>query len=306
MAISQTPPSRLREQLASGLLSFPATAFHDDLSFDEPTYRKHVSWQAGQGAAALFAPGGTGEFVSLTFEEVSAVLRAAKAEAGDLPVLCGCGYGTAIAIELARQAEANGADGLLLLPQYLIGAEQEGLYRHVKAVCDAVQIGVVIYNRGQSIFQPDTVEHLCEDCPNLIGFKDGHGDIDLLSRICTRLGERLTYIGGMPTAELYAEAYAAIGASTYSSAVYNFTPKLAMDFYRALKQGDTQRVRRLLVEFYQPFAAIRDRRRGYAIAIVKAGLRVVGRSAGPVRAPLIDLSEEEHACLGRLLERDAG
>lgn len=295
-------PEQLRSVLGSGLLSFPSTAFDADLAFDEAAYRNLVHWQSRSGAAALFAAGGTGEFFSLTPDEVPRVVAAAKAEAGDVRVLAGCGYGTELAINMAHDAERAGADGLLLLPHYLIGSEQEGVYQHVKRVCDAIDIGVVVYNRDNSVLQPETLERLCAACPNLIGFKDGLGDVDLISRVVTRLGDRLTYIGGMPTAELYAEAYAAIGVTTYSSAVYNFAPELASTFYQALQACEHERLRKMLRDFFHPYAEIRDRRRGYAVSIVKAGLRLVDRDAGPVRPPLTDLTDDEHRMLGSLLE----
>ena len=109
-------PSELKRRLASGLLSFPVTHFHEDLSLDLDSYRSHVEWLAGFDAAALFAAGGTGEFFSLSPEEVGTVTAAAKDVAGDVPIIAGCGYGGELARDIARRAEAAGADGLLLLP----------------------------------------------------------------------------------------------------------------------------------------------------------------------------------------------
>lgn len=275
-------PQELKARLASGLLSFPVTTFRTDFSFDEDTYRKQVAWQSGFDAAALFAAGGTGEFFSLDLDEVPRVVKAAKAEAGNTPILSGCGYGAGIAPRLARAVQDAGADGLLLLPHYLVGADQEGLFNHIKRVCDAVEIGVIVYNRDNSLVEPDTLARLCDACPNLIGFKDGKGDVDLLGRIVNRMGDRLTYIGGMPTAEVYAKPYHAIGVTTYSSAVFNFAPELAQTFHRATNAGDTATMDRLLTDFFYPYVALRDRgkARGYAVSIVKAGLRLIGRDPG--------------------------
>ncbi len=82
-----------------------------------------------------------------------------------MPVLAGTGYGTAIAREIAIAAEKAGADGLLLLPPYLMHSEQEGLAAHVEAVCAAVKIGVIVYNRDNAILQPDTLARLCRALP---------------------------------------------------------------------------------------------------------------------------------------------
>jgi 5-dehydro-4-deoxyglucarate dehydratase len=294
--------AHLKTVVGSGLLAFPVTHFRADGAFDEAPYRASISGNIDNGAAALFAPGGTGEFFSLTLDECRKVVTAAVTEArGRLPIIAGVGYGTAMAVEFARAAEKAGADGILVLPQYLLNVEQEGLYRHIEAICKAVSIGVVVYNRDNCIFAAETLERLADRCPNLIGFKDGQGDIEQLVRVRRRLGERFVYVGGMPTAEVFAVPYLAVGFTTYSSAVFNFIPKTAQRFYKAVRSGDTKTTDELLQKFFIPYIALRNRRRGYAVSIVKAGLRVVGQSAGPVRPPLTDLTDGETAELKSIL-----
>ncbi|TPW29880.1 5-dehydro-4-deoxyglucarate dehydratase [Pararhizobium mangrovi] len=297
-------PNEIKAALGSGLLSFPVTPFDAEGAFAPARYAEHIGWLSGFDASALFAAGGTGEFFSLTPSEIPGIVRAAKAAAGDTPIVSGCGYGTRMAIDIAQAAEEAGADGVLLLPHYLIGASQEGLAAHVEAVCRSVKIGVTVYNRDNSILRADTLARLCERCENLIGFKDGSGKIGLVREITTKLGDRLTYLGGMPTAELFAEAYLAAGVTTYSSAVFNFVPELAQRFYSALRAGDRAGVERILTDFFYPFMAIRDRNTGYAVSAIKAGVRLAGFEAGPVRPPLTDLSEEESAMLADLVERN--
>ncbi|WP_435104452.1 5-dehydro-4-deoxyglucarate dehydratase [Arhodomonas sp. AD133] len=297
-------PKALQAALAGGLLSFPVTPFDGDGAFNEVAYGEHVGWLSQFDASVLFAAGGTGEFFSLAPDEVPAIIRAAKSAAGDTPIVAGCGYGTRIATAMATDAQRAGADGLLLLPHYLIGASQTGLYEHVRAVCDAVDIGVVVYNRDNSILQPETLARLAESCPNLVGFKDGTGDVALARRVTVTLGDRLTYVGGLPTAELFAEAYLAAGFTTYSSAVFNFVPQLAQTFYQALRAGDRARTEALLQNFFYPFMNIRDRGTGYAVSAIKAGVRIQGFDAGPVRPPLTDLTEKETEMLARLIERN--
>lgn len=294
-------PEELKKTLGSGLLSFPVTHFDGSGAFERRNYMDHVAWLSSYEAAGLFAAGGTGEFFSLTPAEVIEVLSAAKAAAGDTPVVCGCGYGTAMAVEMAQAAEAAGADGILLLPHYLIGATQEGLVAHVRAVCSAVSIGVIVYNRDNLVLNADSLVRLTGEFDNLVGFKDGSGKVDLVTEIATRLGDRLVYIGGMPTAELFADAYAGAGMTTYSSAVFNFIPEAAQTFYRAHRAGDRAITDDLLKRFFYPYAAIRDRAAGYAVSIVKAGLRSIGRDAGPVRPPLTDLTAQEQEILDRLV-----
>lgn len=295
-------PSEIKDRIGSGLLSFPVTHFRDDLSLDLDSYQRHVAWLSGFGAAALFAAGGTGEFFSLTRDEIAAVTRAAKQAAGGVPIITGCGYGTAMAREIARDAEAAGADALLLLPHYLIGAPQEGLYRHIRGVCEATGLGVIIYNRANSVVGAETLMRLADACPNLIGFKDGTGQIAMVREITARLGDRLCFIGGMPTHELFAEAYNGAGVTTYSSAVFNFVPAMATSFFAALRAGDRAGMQRLLEGFFYPFARIRDRQPGYAVSIIKAGVRLAGYGSGPVRPPLTDLTDDEVEMLRPMVE----
>jgi len=294
-------PQALKTALGAGLLSFPVTPFGEDGRFNEAPYREHMEWLSGYPATVLFAAGGTGEFFSLTPDEIPAIVRAAKASAGDTPIVSGCGYGTEIAVSIAQSVEKAGADGILLLPHYLIDAPQEGLYRHVKTVCDSVDFGVMVYNRDNAILQPDTLARLCDECPNLVGFKDGSGDIGLVRQITAKMGDRLTYLGGMPTAELFAEAYLGAGFTTYSSAVFNFVPGLAIEFYDSLRGGNRVRCEEILNEFFYPFMAIRNRRKGYAVSAIKAGVRLQGFDAGPVRSPLSDLTDEEMAMMEALV-----
>lgn len=297
-------PNEVAQKIGSGLLSFPVTHFTDDqeCEFDEQAYRTHVAWLLEYKPAGLFAAGGTGEFFSLTLDEFSRVVAAGVEEtAGAVPVLAGCGYGTAMAKQFVRAAEDAGADGILLLPPYLVNADGAGLLAHVKAVCAATSKGVIFYNRDNAIVGPSELEQMCDACPNLVGFKDGYGDIELMTRIYARLGDRLTYVGGLPTAETFALPYLEMGVTTYSSAIFNFLPKFAMDFYDAVRRRDHEHVYRELREFVLPYLDIRNRRKGYAVSIVKAGMKAVGRDAGPVRTPLVDLDASELEKLKELI-----
>jgi len=296
-------PQELKQVMSSGLLSFPITDFDAEGNFRKSTYIERLEWLAPYGATALFAAGGTGEFFSLTHDEYSQVIKTAVDTcAGKVPILAGAGGPTKSAIAFAQEAERLGAKGVLLLPHYLTEASQDGLVAHVEEVCKSVNIGVVVYNRAQCRLTPDSLEKLADRCPNLIGFKDGIGDIELMVSIWRRMGDRFSYLGGLPTAEVYAAAYKALGVPVYSSAVFNFMPKLAMEFYHAIAKDDYATTNRLLDEFFLPYLAIRNRKAGYAVSIVKAGARLVGHDGGPVRAPLTDLTEEEHAMLDKLIK----
>ena len=295
-------PQEMSSKIGEGLLSFPVTHFDNHLEFTEQPYRQHIAWLLEHRPAALFAAGGTGEFFSLTLHDFSQVIGAAVSEVGGkVPVIAGCGYGTRTAIQFARAAEQAGADGILLLPPYLVNAEAAGLVAHAKAICNSTRLGVIFYNRDNAVLDESALEQLCQSCPNLVGFKDGVGDIELMTRIRARLGERLVYIGGLPTAETFALPYLEIGVTTYSSAIFNFLPQFALDFYSAVRKRDHATVFAKLREFVLPYIAIRRRRKGYAVSIVKAGMKAIGRDAGPVRPPLTELDSAELEELRRLI-----
>jgi 5-dehydro-4-deoxyglucarate dehydratase len=302
--MSKMSPTEMAQVLAKGLLSFPVTHFDKDFRFQEGPYREHCAWLLGfKRLTGLFAAGGTGEVFSLTPAEIGQVVTAAVKETnGQTPVIAGCAFGTATAVELAKSAEAAGADGLLLFPPYLMVPNQEGLMAHVEAVCKAVKIGVIVYNRDNAVLNEDSLAKLCDRNPNLVGFKDGVGDIELMMRIYAKLGERLTYVGGLPTAETFALPYLEMGVTTYSSAIYNFMPEWALSFYDAVRAKNHAKVMKGLKEFVLPYIAIRNESKGYAVSIVKAGLKAVGRDPGPVRPPLTDLGEDQFARLKKLID----
>ena len=297
-------PEELKTVLQAGLLSFPLTDFDADLRFAPAPYAARLEWLQPYGASVLFAAGGTGEFFSLEPREFSDVIRVALDTCrGRTPIVAGAGGGTTLAIQYAQEAERLGAQGVLLLPHYLTEGSQEGLIEHVSAVCRSVRIGVVVYNRGGCKLTPASLQVLADRNPNLIGFKDGVGDIEKFVAVRQTLGDRFTYLGGLPTAEVFAGAYNAMGCPVYSSAVFNFIPKTAMEFYQAQVDGDSATTNRLIRDFFLPYIALRNQGEGYAVSIVKAGATAVGHTAGPVRPPLSELKASEFDALASLISR---
>jgi 5-dehydro-4-deoxyglucarate dehydratase len=297
-------PQELKAALARGLLAFPLTDFNADDVLDAPASAARLEWLAGYSPAAFFMAGGAGEFFSLTMEEYGALLSGAVAlRAGGIPVLGASGYGTRTAVAYAKETERIGGDGLLLLPPYLTEGPQQGLGAHIEAVCKATRLPVVVYNRANCKLQAETLARLADACPNLIGFKDGIGDAEQIMSVRAALGDRLVYLNGMPTAETYARAFAARGFASYSSAIFNFIPRTAMDIHRAVYAGDDAALEYFERDFLIPYVRLRSKRPGYAVSIVKAGAAIVGRSAGKVRPPLADLAGTEHAELRTLIAR---
>lgn len=287
-------PQELADHLKDGLLSFPATAFNADLSLDADTYSDHIAWQSSFDVAGLFAAGGTGEGFSLTPPEAKQVVGLAVSNSRtEVPVLASAGGATAHAVQNAIDAEEAGAEGLLALPPYLTECSQDGLFEHVSAICKASKIGIIVYNRANAVYSPETVERLADTHENFIGFKDALGDIEQLTKVYARTGDRLFYLGGLPTAEVYALPLLQLGMSTYSSAMFNFAPEFALDFYDAVCKQDRAAVTEKLNSFVLPYSKIRERVAGYGVSIVKGGLKVIGRDCGPVRPPLQNLTEAD-------------
>ncbi|MFI1471629.1 5-dehydro-4-deoxyglucarate dehydratase [Streptomyces wuyuanensis] len=287
----------LAARLASGTgpLFFPVTAFGPDGVLDLEAFRAHVRSGVEAGAAAVFACCGTGEFHALTPEEFRDCVAAAVEEtAGRVPVVAGTGYGTALAVRFARLAEEAGADGILAMPPYLVVADQAGLVRHYSALAAATGLGVIVYQRDNAVFTPETVVELA-GVDGIVGLKDGLGDLDLMQRIVSAVrtdvpGRAFLYFNGLPTAELTGLAYRGIGITLYSSAVFCFAPEIALAFHRALTSGDDATAERLLDGFYRPLVELRARRHGYAVSLVKAAVRMGGLDVGEVRPPLSEPS----------------
>ncbi|MEE4541449.1 5-dehydro-4-deoxyglucarate dehydratase [Streptomyces sp. V4-01] len=296
----------LAERL-DGLLFFPVTAFGPDGGLDLDAFRAHVRAGVDAGAAAVFACCGTGEFHALSPEEFGACVAAAVEEsAGRVPVVAGAGYGTALALRYARIAEDAGADGLLAMPPYLVVADQEGLLRHYTALAEGTALDVIVYQRDNAVFAPETVVQLAQ-VPNIIGLKDGLGDLDLMQRIISTVrselpGSDFLYFNGLPTAELTGLAYRGIGVTLYSSAVFAFSPEIALAFHAALASGDDATVGRLLDGFYRPLVNLRNQGRGYAVSLVKAGVRLRGLDVGEVRPPLSEPASAHVKELSELIE----
>ncbi|ARX82626.1 MULTISPECIES: 5-dehydro-4-deoxyglucarate dehydratase [Streptomyces] len=300
-------PLAARLRVPSGPLFFPVTPYGAEGSVDIEAFRAHVRGGVEAGAAAVFACCGTGEFHALTPEEFQLLVTAAVEEtAGRVPVIAGAGYGTALAVRYARLAEAAGADGLLAMPPYLVVAAQEGLLRHYTELAAATSLDVIVYQRDNAVFTPETVVEFAR-ADGIIGFKDGLGDLDLMQRVVSAVraevpGEFL-YFNGLPTAELTGLAYRGIGVSLYSSAVFCFAPDLALAFHKALNSGDDETAERLIDGFYRPFVELRKEGRGYAVSLVKAGVRLAGLDVGGVRPPLHEPSDDHVKRLAELIER---
>lgn len=293
---------QIKDAVSHGILAFPATAFKSGDTLDHEANAAHIAFLVGHEPAALVCGGGAGEIFSLDLSEQCALVELTVAHSRDVPVIAGIGQGTANAREGARNAEKAGADALLLFPPYLVQAEQEGLRDYIAGVCRSTALPVIAYSRDNGVVLPETAMRLADDHSNFLGIKDGVGDFEALLELKMRGGDRLALINGVPTAEILAVQCFAFGIESYSSAVFSFLPEVAKRFFDAVARRDVAESSRLLHEFYLPLTALRRRRRGYAVSIIKAGLQLMGQPAGHVRPPLTDLTQDDMAELERLID----
>lgn len=297
---------RIRQSLSDGLLSFPVTDFDADGNFNAETYRARIATFVEHGVSSVFVAGGTGEFFSLSLEEYKQIVKVAVDEVGGrVPVIASAGRSIPDAKAFCQAAEEAGCDGILLMPPYLTECPADGVVEYAKEVINSTSLQVIYYNRANGCLDAESVKALAAACPNLIALKDGVGNIASLNDTIKTVGDRLVYIGGVPTAEIFAEAYLSIGVNTYSSAVYNFMPEMTMKFYKALRSGETAVVRDIIKNFFIPFCRLRDTKKGYAVSLIKAGAALTGQSAGDVRAPLTMPSAAEVEVLRKLVESNS-
>ncbi|GAA1823207.1 5-dehydro-4-deoxyglucarate dehydratase [Nesterenkonia flava] len=295
---------------AEGPLFFPVTPFHTEGpaagSVNVELLREHVSRGLSAGPGGIFPACGTGEFHALAqSESIQVVKETVDVVAGAVPVIAGIGGPVAQAVESAKELEAAGADGFLLLPPYLVGGTQEGVRRYVESVARATELPVIIYHRANARFSAETVAQLLQDHANVVGLKDGVGDVALAQQIvlaARAVREDVLFFNGLLTAEASQAAYQAIGIPLYSSAVFAAQPEIAIAFYRAYREGATSVTERLLSEFYLPLVQLRDTTPGYAVSLIKAGNRLRGLPVGSVRPPLVDPAEDHLTRLEDLLD----
>ena len=291
----------------TGVLFFPVTPFTESGAVDLDQLARHIASGVDAGPGGVFIACGTGEFHALDPQEFGPVVRTAvDVVAGRVPVYAGAGGSVAQAKQFAKAAKDAGADGLLLLPPYLVEVPQAGLVAYVKEVAGATDLPVIVYNRNNARFT-DASAIAVSKIDNVIGFKDGTGDLDNVGRIVRAVTDSLAgdkeflFFNGMPTAETTQHAYRAIGVPLYSSATFAFAPDLALAFYDALEAGNDALADALLREFFHPLVRLRDTVPGYAVSLVKAGVALEGIPAGPVRAPLVMPSPDDVAELSSII-----
>jgi len=282
-------PHQLRSSLV-GPIAFPVTPFRADLSLDVPGLTKNVKMLLEHPPAAIVAAGGTGELYSLTPAEHREVVAAVVAECGGrVPVIAGVGFNAAIGADLARDAARLGASGILAFPPYYPQPDDDGLVEYYRAIGAATPLGLLIYSRDW--FHPGAalVQRLTA-IPTLVAWKDGQGDIRRLQILMSRVGDRLCWIGG--AGDDMVPAYYAAGIRAFTSSVSNVSPRVARALHEGAARGDSS-IAPLMEELIVPLYAMRGRRRGYEVTLMKDLMNLLGLAGGVVRPPLPRISPED-------------
>jgi 5-dehydro-4-deoxyglucarate dehydratase len=289
----------------NGLLFFPITPYQSDGEVDPAELAAHVKRGVDAGAGGVFVACGTGEFSALEQDEYAVVVGAAvEAVAGRVPVFAGAGGPVRTARRFTDLAKDAGADGILLLPPYLSEASGRGLIGYVREATRE-DLPAIVYNRANARFNEDSAVAVAR-LPQVIGFKDGAGDLDLMIRIVRAVRDQgndpsFLFFNGMPSAEVTQRAYRAIGVPLYSSAAFAFAPRVALAYYDALETGDLATLDALERAFYHPIARLRARGTGYAVSLIKAGVELAGYPSGGVRPPLTNVTQPDREELARIL-----
>jgi 5-dehydro-4-deoxyglucarate dehydratase len=284
-----------------GVFGFPVTPFHKDLSLDLKGLERNVDEMATYSFCAMVAAGGTGELYSLSIDEIETVVRTTVAAVnGRMPIVAGTGFNAPMGVEIARRLEKAGADSILVLPPYYSHAPFEGVIDYYEAIGKATGLPLMIYSRDWAAFTPQQVERIAERVPSLVCWKDGQGDVRKYQRIMNHLGDRLAWIGGL--GDDCIPGYFSIGVQAYTSSISNIAPKLSIQLAQAGVARDFACLDKLMARYVQPLYAIRERQRGYEVAVMKAAMDMLGMAGGPVRPPLMSVREHDIADIRALLE----
>ena len=210
--------------------------------FDEDAYQSFVEWQIEEGTHGLVPVGTTGESPTLSHAEHERVVELCiEAAAGRVPVIAGAGSNsTEEAIGLAKHAKKAGADGALIVTPYYNKPSQDGMYAHFKAIADAVDIPIIVYNippRSVIDMSVETMARLAKDCPNIVGVKDATNDLTRPLSTRAAIGENFAMLSGEDATVL---SYLVNGGDGCISVTANVAPRLCALMHEAWQRGDTR------------------------------------------------------------------
>lgn len=291
-------PDELKGRLR-GVIAFTPTPFTPDDRPDLDGLARHVDFLCASGAQVIVVCGGVGEFFSLDLDEYRDCLQVAVEAVGRrVPILAGIGHTTRIACRLAEHAAVVGADGLMINPPYFVEPPEAGMVRHYQALGGASGLGLMLFSTKGAVYSPAMVERLAE-IEEVVALKDEDGDLKLFAETRARLGDRLAWINGM--AEMLAAPYFVAGAGAFTSGIVNFAPALSLTVWELGAAGRWDELNELVATKIRPLASLRERRKGYPIAVVKEAMNLLGLPGGAVRLPLTPMDPADRDDLRRLL-----
>jgi 5-dehydro-4-deoxyglucarate dehydratase len=294
-------PQRTFVSKLTGVFGFPVTPFKKDLSLDLEGLARNVDEMAGFPFCAMVAAGGTGEMYSMSPEEIEQVVATCvKATKARMPIVAGTGFNAVLGVDIARRAAKAGASCILALPPYYVSAPEEGLFAYYEAIGKATDLPLMVYSRDWAVFTPDMLARLAERVPTLVGWKDGQGDVRKYQRIMERNGDRLAWFGGL--GDDCVPGYFAIGVQAYTSSISNISPKVSLALADAGMKRDFQRLNDLMKRYVNPLYALRERSKGYEVAVMKDAMEMLGMPAGPVRPPLMNTKASDKIELAALMK----
>jgi 4-hydroxy-tetrahydrodipicolinate synthase len=272
-------------------------------TLDEKAFRDLIEWQIANGTDGIVPCGTTGESATLTHEEHKRVVElTVEVVKRRVPVIAGTGSNsTDEAIEFTRHAKSAGADAALLISPYYNKPTQEGLYRHHKAIADAVDLPQVLYNipgRTAVNMTPQTVARLAQ-LRNIIGIKEGAGSLQQVSEIVQLCGERFTVLSGDDALTL---PMLAVGAKGVITVTANVAPADMAALVDAWEAGDTAKARTLHFKLYPLFQALFLETSPIP---VKHALALMGKATADLRLPLCPMSQDNLDKLTRVM-KDSG
>ncbi|MDD3398139.1 MAG: 4-hydroxy-tetrahydrodipicolinate synthase [Candidatus Methanomethylophilaceae archaeon] len=277
----------------SGTATALITPFHKDGSIDEQGLRELVEYQEEQGVEAVVPCGSTGESATLSHDEHIEVIRIVMNHVKRVKVIAGAGSNsTQEAIDLSRRAADLGVDGVLSISPYYNKPTQEGIYRHYKAISEAISVPLIPYNvpgRTGSNMSAQTTLRLAE-LPNVAAIKEASGDVDQVMTILANRPKDFCVLSGDDALTF---AMLAMGGSGVISVSSNCAPRLVGDMVRTAISGDLVKAREMHFRLLPLFRVLF--REPNPIP-VKAAMRMMGKPSGTLRLPLMDMSplhEEE-------------
>lgn len=229
-----------------GSLVAIVTPMHEDGSLDFPRFKSLIDWHIAEGTDGIVVVGTSGESPTVNFDEHKELIRVAVAHAaGRIPIIAGTGANsTAEAIELTESAKKAGADATLSVAPYYNKPTQEGLYRHYRAIAEAVDIPNILYNvpgRTVADISNETTLRLAE-IPNIVGIKDATGDIGRGTELLKRAPKDFAVYSGDDSSEL---ALMLLGGHGCISVTANVAPRLMHEMCKAAREGDVARAREI-------------------------------------------------------------